>query len=188
MTSKKQNASSKEQFILAIVVAIIGLCGTVIAAFVGYLGIKYQIEKPISATQTAQFIATSPPIPNATLTVRESEDTSFGQVELSDGEFCLHGYCKCVYGWSDEEIDNPPYWILRIQNSNNSLPFSKRFVLLSSEPVVIRSIKVQLVKYIPSPTSGSFFKDSAGCSNVGGWITPNLELKNITTVHSLKKF
>lgn len=49
MATKKRKPIS-----VTVLVALIGLGGTLITAIFGYLGIKYQTEKPIIATQTAQ--------------------------------------------------------------------------------------------------------------------------------------
>lgn len=45
--------------VIALITALIGCLGTIIAASIGYMGIRAQIGIPISATQTAQ--ATNPP-------------------------------------------------------------------------------------------------------------------------------
>jgi hypothetical protein len=45
----------------AVIVAVIGLCGTLVAAYLGWLGIRTQIERPLQATQTAELRSILPP-------------------------------------------------------------------------------------------------------------------------------
>ncbi len=64
------------QYGLAVIVAVIGACGAIVAAFVGYLGIRAQIFIPMNATQTAEAnllltpSLTQTPIPSLTFTLQ----------------------------------------------------------------------------------------------------------------------
>jgi hypothetical protein len=55
MKSSKKRKSNKS-FPTAVVVAIIGFCGTVIVALIGLWGTNLQINKTLQTTQTAQIV------------------------------------------------------------------------------------------------------------------------------------
>ncbi len=111
MASKKTKTKPSEQFIIAIAVAIIGLCGTVIAAFIGYLGIKFQTEMPIIATQTAQSIssatiqAESTATLDVTTTSTAAQPTEINSIETGG-------------------ISEPSRWIENIPKAGTQLDFT----------------------------------------------------------------
>jgi len=58
LQNQNKTTISQKNFPPAIIVALIGLIGVLVGASINFLGTKYQTDKPIEATQTAEAVVT----------------------------------------------------------------------------------------------------------------------------------
>lgn len=164
-----------------IIAALIGTVGVIVVAYFGYLGLQKQNSIPINATNTTetniQPKVDSPQIPttksySSPLNIKESQ--GFWDAFVSDAE-----YGKCLYAWNIDDSFRD-LWILRAYDTDQeSIPYSRRFVLLTAKEIVIRKINIQLITFSHSPDLSGFNLDYFGCTGMGGASSPNIELKTI---------